>query len=273
MFSFQTTKFVYCLFIVKINLNLLAVIISGFLILTAFQFLSAQQPLETETARLVKAKKLEIESSFEFQTSSEGTEKSLPFAIIYGIRNDLELMIEPVAYTSINPKAGVQAHGPGDIEITLSYLFRHESGHIPALSVAGEVKIPTAKDKLIGTQKYDYAGYIVASKRFGRFDTHINLGYTVVGQPDSLQLDNIFNFALASEYTLSKKTQLVAEVLANTSSLAGDENNTSPEISTGEIVGMLGARYFLTSKVIFALGLNYDNKQAFLIRPGITIKF
>src|SRR5260221_9646082 len=81
--------------------------------------LYSQQPLETETARLLKAKSLEFEGTFEFQTSSEGTEKSVPIALIYGISNKFEFMVEPVLYTSITPKSGTQAKGFGDIETTL----------------------------------------------------------------------------------------------------------------------------------------------------------
>jgi len=232
--------------------------------------------METETARLIKAGSLEMELAFEYQTSSEGTENAVPMALIYGISSRFELMIEPVLYTSINPKSGSNASGFGDIETTLSYLLFSEKGNLPAIALAGEVKIPTAKNSLLGTKKFDYAGYIIASKRFGKFDTHLNLGYTIVGQPDDTQLDNIYNFAFAAEYLLNKKLEIVGEILGNTSSFSsetGNESTTSPEITAGEIVGMIGARYLVTPKLHIAFGINYDNKNALLFRPGITYSF
>ena len=151
------------------------------------------------------------------------------------------------------------------------YLKKEFSGYC----ICGRSKIPSARNTLIGTKKFDYAGYIIASKGFGKFDTHLNLGYTIVGQPDGTQLDNIYNFAFASEYFVSKKLELVGEVLGNTTSFSsgGNENASSPEVTTGEIVGMLGARYHVTPKLQFAFGINYDNKNAQLFRPGITYSF
>ncbi len=60
------------------------------------QRVDAAQPLETETARLVEAGSLRMESTFEFQTSSQGKACLVPLAFTYGLRNDLELVIEPV---------------------------------------------------------------------------------------------------------------------------------------------------------------------------------
>ena len=49
-----------------------------------------------------------------------------------------------------------------------------------------EVKVPTARNELIGTRKTDYAVYGIATRRFGpdgRFDAHANVSYTLVGRP------------------------------------------------------------------------------------------
>ncbi len=52
----------------------------------------AAQPLETETARLLEAGSFRVETTFEFQTSSQGKEYAVPLAFTYGLRNDLELV-------------------------------------------------------------------------------------------------------------------------------------------------------------------------------------
>ena len=90
--------------------------------------------------------------------------------------------MEPVVGTRIGPNIGTQAAGAGDTEVTVQYLL-HRKGRGPAFALGGEVKFPTAKNSLIGTGKTDYAGILIASKKLGRVDTHLNLSYTFVGQP------------------------------------------------------------------------------------------
>ena len=223
---------------------------------------------------MLKAGSFKVENTFEYQTSSEGTEIAVPIALEYGITDNLELLVEPVLYTAIRPKVGRRATGLGDLEMTLSYLFLHESPTLPALAIAVEVKIPTADDILIGTGKTDYTGYLIASKGFGKFDTHINIGYTIVGQPSGVHLNNIFQFALAEEYHLNEKFNIVGEMLSNTSSSpSGNENTVVPEAGGGELVGMLGARYYARPDLFLALGVIYDNNGAVSIRSGLTYRF
>jgi hypothetical protein len=257
-------------------------VLLGLLILTAhFTPLLAQQPIETETARPLKVGVFEVQTTFEYQTSKEGKELAAPLGFEYGITDRLSLLVEPIFYTSIRPKGGRNATGVGDLEVTLSYLVAKERHFLPALAIAGEVKIPTARDRLIGTGKTDFAAYLFASKRFGKIDTHANLGYTFVGKPtglpNTLKVGNTVNLAFAGEYFVNKKLDLVAEVLSNTG--AGESTTVSnpalitPEINTGELVGTAGFRYHYRPKVTFALGVSYDSNGAVLIRPGITFNF
>ena len=181
------------------------------------------QILETETARQLGRGTWELSTNFEYQTSSEGSETALPLAAEYGVADRWEVLLEPVAYTAIRPNVGTRATGVGDMELTVTCLARRESGGTPAVALAGEVKFPTARNTLIGTGKTDLAGYLIASKRLGRFDTHANLGYTIVGRPSGAQLKNVFNFALASELSLGTRSELYGEILANTASSSASE--------------------------------------------------
>lgn len=237
------------------------------------------QALETETARTLIPGSLETNTSFELQTSSEGTERAVPFAFEYGVTDRMSVLVEPVFGTAIRPKTGTRASGIGDVEVTATYLVRQENGGIPALAFAAEVKIPTAKNKLIGTGKTDFAGYLIASKRFGRLDTHANLGYTIVGQPAGVSLDNIFNFALAGQYRVTDRYEVFGEILGNTISTPGagggysGENTVTPEASGGELVGTLGVGMFIKSTLFLFFGVSYDNNNAVLFHPGLTMRF
>jgi hypothetical protein len=240
----------------------------------------AAQPLETETARLMPGGRLRLEGTFEYQTSAEGTETSIPMAFEWAILDTLELSIEPIGYTAIRPKVGRSATGIGDTEATLAFRFFEEQPWMPALAAAGEVKLPTARDDLIGTGKADYTFFVIASKRIGDFDTHLNFGYTIVGQPGAVHLDNVFDFAVAEEWhAIPSKLDFVAEFLANTPSVpeapegtaTGIENAITPEAAGGEMSGMIGARYYFFANGFASLGVSYDNNQAVLFRPGVTV--
>jgi outer membrane putative beta-barrel porin/alpha-amylase len=237
----------------------------------------AGAPLETETARFPPRGVFEAEAALEVQQSSDGRESALPLAFEYGLTDRLTLMAEPVPFTRIHPKSAPGATGIGDLEVTLSSLLLPESHRRPAFALAGEVKVPTAESMLIGSDQYDYAGYLIASKRLGKLDAHANLGYTVVGHPTGVAVENTFNYALAGEFSLAPRWTLVGEFLGNTAAVSGEgasnEATTTPEISGGEQIGMIGARYWLARRFVASLGITVDNTGAVLVRPGIGAKF
>jgi hypothetical protein len=237
----------------------------------------AAAPLETETARFAPAGTFENDSALEVQWSGDGREAALPLAFEYALSDRLELLAEPVPFTSINPRSGSATRGPGDFEVTLNGLVLPEKGSRPALALAGEIKIPSGKSPTIGSGEYDYTAYAIASKRFGRWDLHANLGYTVVGRPPGVDVTNTFNYAVAAEYELTPRWGLVGEVLSTTSAVSETadtgESLIAPEVSGGETVGMIGGRWRFARKVSASFGVTVDNTGAVLLRPGISFKF
>jgi hypothetical protein len=242
---------------------------------------SAGLPLETETARPVGTGQFEVSGAMEFQTSKEGTERATPLAFEYGLTDRWEFLVEPVFYTAIRPKKGPHATGLGDVETTLTFLASREKATLPALALAVEIKIPTAKNVQIGTGKADYTAYLIASKSLTNFDAHANLAYTVVGQPPRQTLNNLISYAVAVEYHLSPRWDLVTEAYGNTSALAEakdavtgtGESAVIPEASGGEVVGMVGGRYHILPHLGLSLGVSYDNSHAVLIAPGLSYSF
>lgn len=238
---------------------------------TPFAF-AASQTLETETVRLLPAKGIKFGGNFERQTSSEGRETAVPMFFEVGLSDRTELVIEPVAYAGVRPKVGPRATGVGDLEITLVERVFAETPSRPAIALAGEVKVPLARNQLLGTGKTDFAGYFIASKRFGRLDTHANIGYTVVGRPVGVKLRNIGNFAVAAMLDVGSRIKLYSEILANTSATTQGESSSTPEVSGGELVGTLGVARQVNRGVTLTMGLSYDNNGAVLFRPGITVR-
>ena len=168
--------------------------------------------METESTRLPAARQTVVEGTLEFQTSSEGKELAVPMAFEYGLSPRLALMVEPVLYTNIRPKHDHRATGLGDLEATLEYLLLDEKKVSPAVAFAAEVKFPVARNKLIGTGKTDYTGHIILSKSLGYFETHANIGYSIIGKPSGVSLNNIFVFGLAEEYHPNIRVEIVGEI-------------------------------------------------------------
>ena len=248
------------------------VILAGLVALSA-PTASSAQILETETARPVGRGVFKFGGNFEYQRSSEGHESAMPLVIEYGFSSRLELALEPVAFTKIRPKVGTRASGGGDLEATLTFLASHETTGAPAIAFAGEIKFPTAKNRLIGTGRTDYALYLIGSKKFGDFDLHGNLGYTIVGKPVGAPLKNIVNFAVGGERKFRTAWSIFGEVLANTASSTLPEaaNQATPEAPGGEIVGSLGLARYVSHSFRLSMGVSVDNNGAVLLRPGITI--
>lgn len=154
------------------------------------------QVLETEESKPLLAKQFEFGTGLEFQTSSEGTETALPLAFEYGLSDRLTFLLEPVLFTTIRPKKDAGTTGVGDLEMTLFYQLVNEKSFIPSISIAGEVKIPTARNALIGTGKTDYSPILIATKTTGPFLTSINLSYSFLGKPAGSDISNIFSYAV-----------------------------------------------------------------------------
>ena len=259
----------------RINRSLAASIAAGFLVASTV----GAQVLETETARQPRRGEIEAGAGYELQHSHEGDEVAIPLSFEFGLTNRLALLVEPVPYTAIRPEVGDSATGPGDLEITLSMLAIEESGRMPALAVAFEEKIPTARNSLIGTGKADHSAYLIASKRVKRFDVHANVGYTIVGVPKGVAVSNRVMGALATEFNLALSTMIYGEVLASTaaggSEGAGDGvlGSTTTELSGDEILTTLGIAHTFGERSRYSLGVTRDNTGALQMRPGITLWF
>jgi hypothetical protein len=145
--------------------------------------------------------------------------------------------------------------------------------------VAGEVKLPTTRNSLIGTGQTDVAAYVIGSKRWRNLDMHVNLSYTAVGQPPHASLSNTFGVAFAGMYTLTPRWRLYGETLSVTAASGQGEQvllpgvtPLVPEAAAQELVGTIGTGVYLTPNVFLSLGVSYDNTGAVLFRPGITFR-
>lgn len=147
-----------------------------------------------------------------------------------------------------------------------------ESAGRPAIAVAGEVKLATAESRLIGTDKTDFTGYLIASRRFGALDLHANLGYAVLGKPAGISVSNLVDFALGGTVPVGTRAIVFAEILGNTATAGGPENSAAPEIAGGELSGTIGFGREVSRNLFLSLAATYDNTHAVMLRPGFTLR-
>lgn len=229
------------------------------------------QQAETESARLLAPGAVKGGAGFEFQTSSEGTESALPLFVEGGVARWLELVVEQVAYVGLRPTMGTRVTGPGDLEVTLVGLASPERARIPAIAFAAELKAPVARNAAIGTGEFDYAGYLILSKRVGKLDVSANASYALIGAPPATTVDNVFGFAVSAKYPIGR-LDLFAEALGTTAAIPESEGTGgAAELAGGELFGTVGAGYRMTPWMYLFLNVSYDNNQAVLVHPGITL--
>jgi hypothetical protein len=235
----------------------------------------ADLALETETARLLPPGRWELSAAYEFQTASDGKEYATPLSIAVGLMDRMELLVEPVPYSKIAPSDESGAHGVGDTEVTLQYLLIDEKPNIPAIAIAGEIKIPTARAKIIGSQEWDFRIYAIASKRIGPVDVHFNVGFNIIGEPTGVKTRNPWDVSLAAEWFVHPKFDIIGEVTYVGSAVRSEDPNiaVTPEIAGEEIVYTAGLRYHVNKDLDVFGTFSYDNQDAKLYRIGLSFKF
>ena len=236
------------------------------------------QMLETETARLLPARGWELGATFEYQWASDSTETAIPFQVLYGLTDSLEVQVEPVPFTQISPKQGSNATGLGDTEVTMTYLLTGKSESWCAFAVAAEVKLPTADNNQIGTGETDWTAYAIASKAIGNWDFHANLSYTLAGQPSGQTLPDFVGFNIAAVYRPNKEYEFFGEFLGNAASSGEGADTGAPgagtttEGASNEKVVSIGFGKNFSNSVLWYTALSEDNNSATQIRTGFTIR-
>lgn len=245
------------------------------LVITSTGRARADLAFETETARPIAQGRSQVSAAAEYLFGKDGTEVAFPLAIEYGLIKDLEILLEPVPFTSVHASGEKSVSGVGDTEFTLNYLAIHEQAAVPALSLAVEVKAPTATNSQLGSGEFDYRFFIAASKRVGPVDLHANVGYNIIGAPSGVNTVNPIDLEFCAEWFVCKNYDLYAEINWQGTSLGsgGTATPSTPEVGGETVVGTIGMRYHLDEAIDAFTSYSYDNSHDNLIRLGMSWKF
>jgi len=237
-----------------------------------------EQPLEVASARLARPGSVRLEVGFERDMNAGRSVYNIPFALDCAINHRFALRLEPVLYSRHDHPNGSTVAGVGDFALEASAVAWSETGRLPGVAFGAEVALPAANGTPAVTASAEYALSLILSKRVASADVHANAGYVVVDDPDGLQTRNVFRYGFAIERRL-RRFDAVAEVIGHTDALRHDAaaHGSVPgltlgsEVTGNELAGMLGARYHMSDRIVFSMGVGYDSDHSIQVQPGIGI--
>ncbi len=228
--------------------------------------LHADTVLETETAELGRKGEGLFSFSVQFEKDKDGNTTQFTLTQLeYALSDRAEILIEPFFQEWDQPKGAKRFHGAGDLEITPSYMIVLEKPYIPAIVLAFKLKVPTARNRDIGTGKYDYLPYIIFGKTYGKWVFNVNIGYNFITSPSKDEhLNNQFIYDFSVERKITDKWSIFAEVFANSSPASG---------SRGTFSGAIATEYQFGNHFNAFVSVGYDTDRLFNVRPGFNIPF
>ncbi|MBI5049115.1 MAG: transporter [Deltaproteobacteria bacterium] len=131
--------------------------------------------------------------------------------MVWGISDRQEITFE-IPYLSADGASGF-----GDAVLGTKYQFLKETEGAPGIAGSFEIKLANAsQSKGLGTGAMEYDFRVRSQKTWGWFTGIINLGYTIIGEPniDGVRQarQNVWFTAFAQEFEIFPETKLLSEI-------------------------------------------------------------
>ena len=223
--------------------------------------------LETETAELGKQGEFNISNAIQFEREKDGSRTTFTLTQFeYALTDRAEILIEPFFQEWDKPKGEKSFHGMGDLEITPSYMIvlDDEKSWVPAMVLAFKLKVPTARNRDIGTGEFDYYPYIIVGKKFGHWILNANFGYNFITSPSGEELKDQWIYDFSVEREITDHWSVYAEIFGN-SKPSADEKAT--------FAGAVATEYKFTKHFSALLSVGYDTDHVLSVRPGFNVSW
>jgi hypothetical protein len=227
----------------------------------------AGRPLTTDDAWTVEKGVFQLEMGLDVARQDNHDKEYTPsLTLAYGLLDRMDLGIG-IGYLFVRPEEGDNESGFGDMQLKLKYRLADEKEWLPALTVSGKLKIPTASDKKrLGTGEADFGINAIATKNITkRLVLHANLGYTFFGEDGA---NNEVNYSLGSQFVLTDKWSLVGEIVGT--------NNLNGTTGDDPLSALFGTYYLLTENLILDAGVEIGTNSAapdYRLTAGFTFLF
>jgi hypothetical protein len=154
---------------------------------------------------------LSVPNSLRLRSGRVTVSGSLPWQRVEGPGNAVGgggLLGIPIVIDPTKPATRRVRQGLGDARVGAAYTVPRESLGGVAVSVAGEVKVPTAsRAKGMGTGEVDYTVGAEVSTKVGNVAPFASVGYTMPGDPEGFELRNSVSARAGAALGLSKSAE------------------------------------------------------------------
>ena len=166
---------------------------------------------------------------------------------IIGALNNTQLELS--SDVSTDPRSVVGDDKSGNLTVGALYNFNTETLNLLAFAARVQLGFPTG----VNAKGVDTAVTGVMTRSFGRWRTHLNVGYTFLGSPQGQERTGTYRVVAAVSYPLGYPTSfrdtIIANVFTRQSDLVGQRNPTG--------IG-IGLRHQVSSRVVADIGIGSE---------------
>jgi hypothetical protein len=172
--------------------------------------LDPNRPIAIEDAYVIPKGEIGVEGGLTFNDRKEGKSRfGFQPQIIYGAFDNTQIEIMSGLVTE--PSTVVGDDKSGDLSVAALYNFNAETLAVPAFAARVEVGLPTGvRSKGIDTELTG-----VVTRSFGRWRTHVNVGYTFLGSPQQHERSGTYRIVAAVSYPLGYPMSFTDTLIVN----------------------------------------------------------
>jgi len=210
--------------------------------------LDKNRPLQIEDAYPIPKGEIALEGGARFIDRQEGrTRFVFQPQVLYGFFYNTQLEIGGDLLTE--PTTIAVAEKSGDLRLGALYNFNTETLTLPAFAVKLDLELPTG----VRSRGVDGAATGILTRSFGRWRTHFNAEYTVVGSAQGAERNGFYRLAAGVSYPLGYpmrfRETLIVDVFTRQSDLSGERNPTGVEA---------GLRHQFSSRIVLDGGIGTE---------------
>lgn len=230
--------------------------------------LDPNRPIAIEDAYVIPKGEIGLEGGVTFNDRKQGKSRfGFQPQIIYGAFDNMQLEIMSGLVTEPNTVQGDDKSG--DLNIGALYNFNTETLQLPAFAARVEVGFPTG----VNSKGVDTEVTGVMTRSFGRWRTHVNLGYTFVGSPQQNERAGAYRAVAAVSYPLGYPTSFRDTIIANVFTRQSDTKGQRNPLGIG-----IGLRHQVSSRIVFDAGLGTEfygpaDRSVFFSTIGLSVGF
>jgi hypothetical protein len=230
--------------------------------------LDKNRPVQIEDAYPIAKGEIALEGGARFVDQRQGkTRFVFQLQVLYGAFYNTQLEIGGDLLTEPTTVEG--AEKSEDLRLGALYNFNTETLSLPALAVKLDLEFPTG----VRSKGVDGALTGILTRSFGRWRTHLNAAYTVVGSAQGRERNGFYRFVAGVSYPLGYPARfrqtVIADVFTRQSDLSGGRNPTGVEA---------GLRYQLSSRIVLDGGIGTEfagppDRSALFGTLGLSVAF